>query len=312
MRTGWRCLVVALVVAPGFVVPGGRMAPASGEPAVAEPDAVLVGAGDIAYCGRPGAEMTAKLLDGIEGSVFTTGDNVQGEGTSEEFANCYDPAWGRHKARTRPVPGNHDYETADAAAYYDYFGPAAGEPGRGYYSYTLGAWHVVALNSNCGPMGGCSRDSEQERWLRADLAAHPSRCLLAYWHHPRFFSPTEGPSAVSGGPSSDRKMIAMWRALQEAGADVVVSSHRHVYERFARMNADGAADPNGIRQFVVGTGGDGLQRFGGEIAANSEARMEGVQGVLKLILRPDGYDWQFLPVTDGGATDAGSDRCSAE
>lgn len=302
---------MALAAGVSMVVPAERRATAGAEAAEPAGDPVLVGAGDIAYCGTGGAETTARLLDRVPGTVFTTGDNVQGAGTAEEFADCYDPAWGRHKPRTRPVPGNHDYQTAGGAAYYDYFGSAAGDAGQGYYSYTLGAWHVVALNSNCGAEGGCGRESAQARWLRADLAANPSSCLLAYWHHPRFFSSTEGPSAVAGGPSSDRKMAGMWRDLQAAGADVVVSGHRHVYERFAPMDADGVADPGGIRQFVVGTGGDGLQTFGNSLAPNSEARIEGVQGVLSLTLRPDRYDWEFLRAPDGTVADTGTGSCTA-
>ena len=310
MRPVQRCLLVGLIAGPSLVVPEHRLGSAWAESTAPEGDTVLVGAGDIAHCGTPGAETTARLLDRVAGTVFTTGDNVQGAGTPEEFTDCYDPAWGRHKARTRPVPGNHDYETANGAAYYDYFGSAAGDPNQGYYSYTVGAWHVVALNSNCGALGGCGRDSAQASWLRADLAANPSPCLLAYWHHPRFFSATEGPSAVAGDPSSDRKMSGMWRDLQAAGADVVVSGHRHVYERFAPMDADGVADPAGIRQFVVGTGGDGLQTFG-RIAPNSEARIDGAQGVLKLTLRPDRYDWVFLGAADGAPADSGTGNCTA-
>lgn len=312
MRRAWNWLLVACMIGPSLFVTQHHAgtAWAGAGPAGPEGDPVLVGAGDIASCSTPGAETTARLLDGVAGTVFTAGDNVQGSGAAEEFADCYDPTWGRHKARTRPVPGNHDYEAADGAAYYDYFGSAAGDPGRGYHSYTLGSWRVVALNSNCGAVSGCSRNSPQARWLPADLAANPTPCLLAYWHHPRFFSATEGPSAVPGDPSSDRKMTGVWRDLQAAGADVVVSGHRHVYERFAPMNADGVADPAGIRQFVVGTGGDSLQTFG-RIAPNSEARIEGVQGVLKLTLRPDGYDWEFLAAPDGAAIDKGSGSCTA-
>jgi hypothetical protein len=309
MPTVGRLVVVSVMVTASIVMPGRGGAPAWSQTVAPGEDPVLVGAGDIANCGTPGAEATAKVLDGVAGTVFTTGDNSQETGSDAQFARCYDPAWGRHKARTRPVPGNHDYETPGAAGYYRYFGGAAGDPAKGYYSYALGAWHVVALNSNCGAIGGCGSDSPQERWLRADLAANPSRCILAYWHHPRFFSPTEGPSAVAGGPSSDHKMAAMWRDLQVAGADVVISGHRHVYERFSRMDADGRADPAGVRQFIVGTGGDALQTFGRNLAANSEARIEGVQGVLKLTLRADRFDWEFLRAVDGAATDSGSESC---
>lgn len=307
----WRGFGVWVTVAAFAILPPQGFGTARAEQAAPEGDPVLVGAGDIADCGRPGNEATAKLLDGIGGTIFTAGDNVQGTGTDEEFRNCYDPAWGRHKDRTRPVPGNHDYEAANGAAYYRYFGASAGDPKQGYYSYALGAWHIVALNSNCGAVGGCGADSPQERWLRADLATHPGSCILAYWHHPRFFSPTEGPSAVPGGPSSDRKMATMWRDLQEAGADVAISGHRHVYERFAKLDADGAASPLGIRQFVVGTGGTAPQTFGAKVAPNSEARIQGVHGVLKLTLRPDRYDWEFLAAADGAIMDSGSERCVA-
>jgi hypothetical protein len=149
---------------------------------------VLVGAGDIATCGSAKDEATAKLLDTIPGTVFTTGDNVYNSGTAREFATCYDPNWGRHKARTRPTPGNHDYSTPGAAGYFDSFGHAAGDPTTGYYSYDRGAWHIIALNSNLSMRTG----SPQERWLRRDLAAHPVRCTLAYWHHPRFSSGSHG------------------------------------------------------------------------------------------------------------------------
>jgi len=165
---------------------------------------VLVGAGDIAACGSSGDEATTALLDAIDGTVFTLGDNVYDSGTRREFAECYDPTWGRHKGRTRPAAGNHDYGTARASGYFGYFGEAAGDPSTGYYSYDLGAWHIVVINSNCEPVGGCQAGSPQEAWLRADLAAHPVDCILAYWHHPRFSS---GPH---GGTD---EMRAIWRAL---------------------------------------------------------------------------------------------------
>lgn len=271
-------------------------------------DPVLVGAGDIAFCGSSGSEATAKLLDRLPGTVFTAGDDTEDKGTEAEYANCYNPTWGRHKARTRPTPGNHDYDTPGAAPYYRYFGSAAGDPAKGYYSYNLGAWHVVAINSNCGEVGGCEAGSPQEQWLRADLAAAGAKCTVAYWHQPRFFSPTIGDGRVPA-PSSDKKMTAIWRALQAGGGDVVVSGHRQVYERFARMNATGDADPTGIREFIVGTGGDALDRFDQRhLAPHSEARLEGVYGVIKFTLHSDGYDWEFL-ADDGAVRDSGSDTC---
>ena len=235
-------------------------------------DPVLVGSGDIAHCRSDGDEITASMLDNIPGTVFTTGDNVYRDGTPEEFANCYDPTWGRHKDRTYPSPGNHDYHTADAAGYFEYFGSRAGEPGEGYYSYDLGTWHIISLNSNISVEAG----SPQDEWLRADLAAHPAACTLAYWHHPRFSSGT-----VHG---SDEDMEPLWQALYEYGADVVLVGHEHNYERFAPQDPQGNADPErGIRQFVIGSGGRSHYTFGPPIA-NSEVRNSDTNGFLKITL----------------------------
>ncbi len=228
-------LVVALSVvlaAPPLLAAGGRAA-------------VLLAAGDISSCRSSGDEATAKLLDGLTGTVATLGDNAYQSGTAQEFADCYGPTWGRHKARTRPSPGNHDYGTAGAAGYFGYFGAAAGDPAKGYYSYDLGAWHVVALNSQCAETGsGCEAGSAQERWLRADLKAHPARCTLAYWHHAPFSS-----GATHGGDPATR---ALWRALYDHGADIVLAGHEHNYERFAPV--DGNRDrARGIRLFAAGS-----------------------------------------------------------
>ena len=263
---------------------------------------VLVGAGDIAACDSPGDEATAALLDRIPGTVFTTGDNAYPSGRPADFANCYEPSWGRHKARTRPSLGNHEYDTGRASGYFSYFGAAAGEPDRGYYSYDLGAWHIVVLNSNCSEyrVGGCGVGSAQERWLRADLAAHRNSCILAYWHHPRF---------TSTNPGNDQRMQPFWQALYDYGAEVVLNGHTHNYERFAPQDAQGRATPNGIREFIVGTGGSELHRFNSPIA-NSEARNDNTFGVLKLTLHPMSYDWQFIPVAGQTFTDAGSASCT--
>jgi ABC-type transporter MlaC component len=271
-------------------------------PAAAPGDApVLVGAGDIASCVSDGDEATASLLDTIAGVVFTLGDNAYEAGTSIEFAACYDPSWGRHKARTRPAPGNHDYLTPAASDYFDYFGAAAGHPARGYYSYGLGSWHIVVLNSNCAEIGGCHPGSAQERWLRANLAAHPRTCTLAYWHHPRFSSGPDG---------SEPGLEALWHALYEHGVDVVLAGHDHVYERLAPQTPGGDPDPaRGLRQFVVGTGGASHHRFAGPPVANSEVRNDDTFGVLKLTLRPASYEWQFVPVAGRTFTDSGTARC---
>jgi len=270
-------------------------------PLLAE-DPVLVGAGDIADCGQlSGAAKTAVLLDQIPGTVFALGDTAYERGAPLEFADCYGPTWGRHKARTRPAVGNHEYKTPHARGYFDYFGEAAGDRTKGYYSYDLGAWHVVVVNSNCGEIGGCKAGSAQEQWLREDLAAHPALCTVAMWHHPRYSS--------GGEHGDDRSMQDIWKDLWEAGAELVLSGHDHTYERFAPQDADGKVDPErGIRQFVAGTGGREEYKWG-RIDANSEVRNNQTLGVLKLTLHPDSYDWEFIPVEGAAFRDSGSAKC---
>jgi len=255
---------------------------------------VLVGAGDIADCN---AEPTAALLDNIAGTVFTAGDNAYPNGSASDYANCYNPSWGRHKARTRPAPGNHDYGTSGATGYYDYFGALAGPAGLGYYSYDLGAWHVVSLNSNVSMSAG----SAQETWLRADLAASTRTCTVAYWHHPRFSSgSSHGSSTQSAG---------VFQALYDAGAEIAIVGHDHEYERFAPQTPNAVADPvRGIREFVVGTGGAGLYSFGTPLP-NSEVRDNTSHGVLKLTLSDGSYTWQYIPVAGNSFTDSGSGTC---
>ena len=272
-------------------------------------DPVFVGAGDIASCTRTADEATAELLDHIVAgapsttTVFTTGDNAYESGTASEFGDCYDPNWGRHKARTRPTVGNHEYYASENAS--GYFDAAAGDPQEGYYSYSLGQWHVVALNSMCERVGGCDATSPMVEWLKQDLAANPSTCTLAYFHHPLFSS---GP--LSGGSS---KMKPSWEVLYAARADVILNGHVHNYERFAPQTPSGVAAPaQGIREFVVGTGGYSLNTFKTTVA-NSEVRNANNYGVLKLTLHPTGYDWQFVAVDgteDGKTTDSGAGSCS--
>lgn len=264
-----------------------------------EGDPVLVGSGDIAYCSSKGDEATANLLDSIPGTVFTTGDNVYPDGTIDQFVNCYEPTWGRFKDRTYPSVGNHEYHTPDAAGYFEYFGSAAGEPGKGYYSYELSTWHIIVLNSNIPVEAG----SPQEQWLRADLDAHPTACTLAYWHHPRFSSGT-----VHG---SSPAMQPLWQALYDFGADVVLAGHEHNYERFAPQDPQGLADAiRGIRQFVIGSGGRSHYSFGAPIA-NSEVRNGDTYGVLKLTLHSDSYSWEFIPEAGQTFTDSGNAPCVA-
>ena len=279
---------------------GGNAVSATVEIVVTEGVARVIAAGDIASCGYEQDEATAALIDGLEGVVLTLGDNAYGSGTAAQFADCYGPTWGRHKARTRPSAGNHEFETAGAAGYFGYFGAAAGPAPQGWYSFDYGGWHLVALNSNCAAIGGCGRSSPQGLWLEADLDANPSRCTLAYWHHPRF--------ASSSNHGSSILTRDLWRILQEHGADVALVGHDHNYERFAPQDADGIADPLGIREFVVGTGGAELYPMGAP-EPNSEVRDDTSYGVISLDLAPDGYAWQFHPIAGDAFTDSGVASC---
>ncbi len=303
----WRWLPATLLVPPllALGLPGAEAQTTE------TADPTVIAAGDISMCQTSGDEETAALIDSLPGTVLPLGDLAYQDGSKADFDNCYAPTWGRFKDRSRPALGNHEYVQKGAGPYFDYWGEAAGDRTKGYYSFDLGSWHLIALNSNCSDAGGCSRGSPMEQWLRADLAAHASRCILAYWHHPRFFTPSKQPT-TSRLEAIDKKMQAFWAALYEAGADVVLNGHRHVYERFARQNPDAQADPNGIRQFVVGTGGGPFDRFTGAAAPNSEARQAETYGVLHLTLRADGYDWRFVPVAGQTFTDSGSDTCGAE
>jgi acid phosphatase type 7 len=275
------------------------------KPSVQKPP-VVVSAGDIAVCRTQGDEATAKLVEDIDGAtVLTLGDNAYPEGSAEDFNECYEPTWGEFKNRTKPVPGNHEYYTEGARGYFEYFGDAAGDPEEGYYSYELGSWHIVALNSNCGEAQiRCSPSSTQVRWLEEDLAANADEegCTLAYMHHPRFSSGVEHGSYETVEP--------MWEVLYEAGAEMVLSGHEHNYERFAPQDPSGKADPEGgIRQFVVGTGGGASDYPILEPLANSEVQNDESYGVLKLTLRPKSYEWRFLSAEGGEFTDSGSARC---
>lgn len=264
-------------------------------PAAPGDSVVVLAAGDIADCRTSGDEATAALLDTVPGMILALGDNAYVNGSESDYRNCYAPTWGRHLARTWAAPGNHDYNTRGAAAYYAYYGDRAGPPGRGYYSLDAGAWHVVMLNTSA-PM---SPGSAQDVWLRADLAGHPATCTLAVMHHPRYSSSMHG---------SNASVAPLWRALHEAGADVVLAGHDHVYERFLQMGPDGRQDPaRGIRSFVVGTGGARHYRFLRR-AAGSAYRLDQAWGVLRLTLRADRYEWEFL-AADGRSLDRGGEAC---
>jgi len=264
-------------------------------------EAVLIGAGDIADCSDlAGAEATAKLLEANPGTVMALGDLAYPNGAPDDF-KCYHKTWGRVKDRTRPAVGNHEFHSTGASYYFQYFGSAAGDPKTGYYSYDLGAWHIVVLNSECQQVGGCEAGSSQEKWLRADLAAHPVGCTLAYFHKPRFSS------GLNHG--NDPEVGAFWQALYDYNAELILNGHDHDYERFAPQDPGGNADPKrGIREFVVGTGGKNHREFGIR-KSNSEVRNNHAFGVLKLTLKTTGYDWKFIPEAGKTFTDSGSGSC---
>jgi acid phosphatase type 7 len=304
---------IVLAVALGFAAarsPAPQQPPGADLPAVIGP--TIAAAGDIAcdpesssFRGGEGRGLacrqkaTSDLLLGPYVGVLALGDIQYENGAHESFVRSYDPTWGRAKAITTPVPGNHEYRTAGATGYFRYFGTVAGDPAKGYYSTDVGGWHLVALNSNCAAAGGCERGSPQEIWLRDVLAASPARCTLAFWHHPRYSSGMHG---------SDRAYRAFWQALYEARADVVLVAHDHDYERFAPQDADGGRDDAlGIRQFVIGTGGHSLRTFP-RIEPNSEVRDSSSFGVLELTLGPDAYAWRFRPAV-GSFTDSGAASC---
>jgi len=230
--------------------------------------------------------------------VMAIGDNAYLNGSASDYASCYDPTWGRHKARTRPAPGNHDYQTPNASGYFGYFGAAAGDSTKGYYSYDIGTWHIIVLNSSIDIRAG----SIQLQWLKADLAASAAQCTAAYWHHPRFSS--------GSVHTNDVRMEPAWQVLYDAGSEIVINGHEHSYERFAPQTPWGVLDSAyGIRAFVVGTGGgEGLYSFGA-IVANSQVRNSSTFGVLKLSLDSAAYHWEFVPVAGKTFTDSGSGTC---
>ena len=266
-------------------------------------DPVIVSAGDIAGCDYSEDEQTAQLVDAIRPTrVVTLGDHAYENGTSSEFANCYHPTWGRHKAITTPSAGNHEYNTPGATGYYGYFGSAAGDPTRGFYAYDLGAWRLYALNSNCAFVS-CAAGSVQEQWLRADLAANPRQCRLAFMHHPRY----------SSGDTSDRRsnpsVGPLYQTFYDASGDVFLVAHNHFYERLARLAPNGSVDlQRGVRNFIVGTGGRFLYEFGAPITG-SQVRHNGSHGVLELTLKATSYSWRFVSVAGGATVDSGSDTC---
>ncbi len=260
-------------------------------PTLSAEDAVLVGAGNISTCTNNNDEVTAQLLEKIPGTVFTAGDNVYEQGSYQEFMDCYDPTWGRLKDRTYPAPGKQEYDTPDATGYFQYFNNLPP-----YYAYDLGNWRIYALNSEAS----VSENSKQLKWLKIDLATHPNQCILAYWNTPRWSSGEKH--------GSNDKMQLLWGTLYQSGAELVINGLEQSYERFTPMNAAGQPDPNGVREIVVGTGGSDLDGFGPPLPT-SEVRDNSTYGVLKLTLRADSYDWEFIPVPGSTFTDSGSTAC---
>jgi acid phosphatase type 7 len=280
------CVAVVLTAVPG---------------ASKSPTVTLVGAGDIAGCDFKHDRKTARLLSTIGGTVVNLGDSAYPDGTRQQFRNCYDPTWGKYKKRTRPTAGNREYNASGAKPYFNYFGWRAGKPGRGYYSYDRGSWHIVVLNSNCKEVGGCDWPSAQGRWLRKDLANHRARCTLAYFHHPLF---------ASGRGYDSPEVRPFWHILYDHHAEVILNGHAHRYERFARITPGGkSSSTKGIRQFIVGTGGapGGSQK--GPDEPRVQAKKVDAPGVLKLKLGSDFYHWKFVPVAGRIYTDSGRARC---
>jgi hypothetical protein len=307
VRIPWAARAVIAVMALASAVQGcGGAAPAidtGADPkaSFAGDPAVVLAAGDIASCASDGDEATAAIVAARPGAVVATlGDHVYDAGTAAEFRSCYTPTWGAFRNRTKPAVGNHELFSRGGRDYREYFGSASGGK-SGYYSYDLGSWHIVVLNSNCSTES-CAAGGAQERWLRLDLTANPARCTLAYWHHPRFSSGASHGSTLEVAP--------LWQALADHGADVVLAAHEHNYERFVPLDRGGRPDPeHGIRSFVVGTGGRSHYGFG-QVIDGSEVRNDDTFGVLQLVLSTEEYNWQFLPVAGGTFTDVGSGRCS--
>jgi hypothetical protein len=254
----------------------------------------LLAVADIGMCGSAGTEAVAELVARLEGSLILAGDIAYLHGSVEDFARCFHPFWGRFSDRWFAVPGNHEYESAGAQPFFEYFGDAAGETRQGFFAFATGDWLVLMLNS----MVSTARNSPQGEFVRQQLETRRPRCTLAVWHHPLY----------SSGPNqSNAQMRELWSVLEAAGAEVVVNGHDHLYERFGRQNAQGQLSVDGIRQFTAGTGGATLYSVA-SISNNSEVRLS-KHGVLRLTLMPLSYRWEFLTVPGGTVEDSGSEAC---
>ncbi len=272
-------------------------------------DVVIAAAGDIACdpsanSGSPAkcdqAATAQQIISLNPTAVLSLGDQQYESNTASAYAAVFDKTWGAFKSKIRPAVGNHEYLTHDATGYFDYFGAAAGDPTKGYYSYDLGAWHLISLNSECTHIGGCGPGSAEEAWLLADLAAHPATCTLAYWHEPRWSSGEHGDAT---------QMTTIWNDLVAAHVDVVLSGHNHDYERFPTLDENGTPSPSGVQEFVVGTGGKNHYGFGSTPPLAGEIRNSTAFGILRMDLHPTSYDWKFLPAPSYTFTDSGSAAC---
>ncbi len=264
---------------------------ALGLPGCAPPANRIIGAGDIAGCAWTNDSKTADVIDSLGGTVVTFGDNAYQSGTSTQFKDCYKPTWGRHDARVRPAPGNHDYLTPGASGYFGYFGSKAGPTGRGYYHYDVGSWRVFSLNSEANIPASAA-------YVRANAGG--KKCIAAYWHKP----------FVSSGPhGNDPSVKPLWEALYDVGGDIVLNGHDHDYERFAELGRSGLPQAAGMREFVVGTGGAGGYPIGTP-KPGSERRGSGVFGVISINLNADGYAWRFHPIEGQSFADSGSGNCA--
>ena len=292
---------------------GVSAAPASGDPVVAAAGDIACDPASASYNNGVGTStdchqkaVSDLIVNQGLAAVITLGDHQYESDQYPSYLKVFDPTWGRAKSLIHPVIGNHEYLTPGASGYFDYFngigqqnGPA-GNRSQAYYSYNIGAWHIIALNSNCSQVGGCAAGSRQLAWLTADLAANPARCTLAAFHHPRFTSGTAG---------NNTAVSPLWQALYNAGADVILNGHAHDYERFAPQNPSGALDnARGIREFVVGTGGKSHAGFA-TTRANTQVRNNSTYGVLRLTLHPLSYDWRFSPEPGRTFTDSGTQTC---
>ena len=292
-------LVVALLGILLIAIPRIGTEPAASPfplPSVSHGATILLAGGDIGFCDGTHDEDVAALAASLPGTIALLGDLAYPDGSTTDYSRCFAPAWTPLLSRIRPAPGNHEYATRNAVPYFTFFGASAGPSGPGWYSYDLGTWHIVALNSNCYAVGGCGPDSAQFAWLKLDLAAagssRPGACTLAYWHHPRYSSGLHG---------DDQEMQRIWAELASAGADIVLSGHDHDYERFAPID--------GIRQFVVGTGGRSLYAMVRAPEPGSEIRNNTSYGLLMLTLGASDYTWRFIPAAGSTFTDSGSGSC---